>query len=166
MSFRAPVGRYDEMRCQRREVGRSVNDKQLRDHSRTLGVRSDASDHDINAAFRRLSKDAHPDAGGSLDQFTELQIARSALLNANETDPEPVVYLGTEGARPGASSSSPVSREPVWLKGAVATLIIGAGSAAVGIALVNQQILGIGVLVAVIVGIVVTTVQWAKRTRA
>jgi hypothetical protein len=166
MSFRVPLGRYDEMRRQRREVERSVNDKQLRDHSRTLGVRPDASVHDINAAFRRLSKDAHPDAGGSLDRFTELQIARSALLDANETDSEPLVYLGTDGARPGESSSSPVSREPVWLKGAVAALIIGAGSAVVGIALVNQQILGLGVLAAVIVGIVVTAVQWIMRTRS
>ena len=166
MSFRKPLGRYDEMRCQRREVGRSVNDKQLRDHSRTLGVRSDASVDDINAAFRRLSKDAPPDAGGSLDRFTELQIARRALLDANETESQPHVYLGTDGARPGASSSSAVSREPVWLKGAMAALIIGAGSAIVGIALVNQQVLAIGVLTAVVVGFVVTAVQWITRTRS
>ena len=166
MSFRVPSGSYDEMRCQRREVGHSVNDKQLRDHSRILGVRSNASVDDINAAFRRLSKDAHPDAGGSLDRFTELQIARSALLDANEAESEPLVYVGTDGARPGVPSHSPVSVEPLWLKGAMAALIVGAGSAIAGIALVNQQILLIGVLTAVIVAIVVTAVQWVMRSRS
>jgi hypothetical protein len=48
----------------------------------------------------------------------------------------------------------------------MAALIIGAGSAVVGIALVNQQILAIGLLTAVIVGIVVTAVQWIMRTRS
>jgi len=164
MSCCVPLRRYDETRRQRREVARSVNGKQLRDHSRILGVRSNASVDDINAAFRRLSKDAHPDAGGSLDQFTELQIARNALLDANGTDSEPHVYVGTDGARPGVSSSSAVSRDPLWLKGAMAALIIGAASTIAGIALVDQQILAVGVVTAIIVGLVVTAAQWIIRT--
>jgi len=141
-----------------------VNDKQLRDHSRTLGVRSDASVGDINAAFRRLSKNAHPDAGGSLDQFTELQIARSALLDANGAESEPRVYMGTDGARPGASSSSVDSRDPLWVRGAMAALIVGAASTIASIAMVDQQILALGALTAVIVGLVVTAAQWIMRT--
>ncbi|MGJ4891255.1 J domain-containing protein [Bradyrhizobium sp. HKCCYLS3077] len=35
---------------------------------------------DINAAFRRLAKSAHPDAGGSNDMYRRISEAREALL--------------------------------------------------------------------------------------
>lgn len=34
----------------------------------------------INAAFRRLAKTAHPDAGGSNDHYRRIAVARDALL--------------------------------------------------------------------------------------
>jgi curved DNA-binding protein CbpA len=34
----------------------------------------------INAAFRKLAQKAHPDAGGSHEQFVRITKARSALL--------------------------------------------------------------------------------------
>ena len=35
---------------------------------------------EINAAFRRLAKIAHPDAGGSDEQYRSITDARDALL--------------------------------------------------------------------------------------
>ena len=35
---------------------------------------------EINSAFRRLAKSAHPDAGGSHDDYCRLTEARDALL--------------------------------------------------------------------------------------
>ena len=40
---------------------------------------------EINAAFRRQAKTAHPDAGGSDDHYRHIADARDALLNAFES---------------------------------------------------------------------------------
>jgi len=47
----------------------------------TLGVDPDASQAEIQAAFREKLKERHPDHGGSEEQFAELQDAREAMLN-------------------------------------------------------------------------------------
>ncbi len=47
-----------------------------------LQVRSDADRATIEANFRRLARDRHPDNGGSHDAMTELNEARAAALKA------------------------------------------------------------------------------------
>ena len=54
--------------------------KQKRDPSDVLGVLNTAPDGVVNAAFRELSKTAHPDKGGSAERFKELEEARDAML--------------------------------------------------------------------------------------
>lgn len=46
----------------------------------TLGVRADASEDDINAAYRKLAKDAHPDVGGSPEVMAALTAARDQAI--------------------------------------------------------------------------------------
>ena len=45
-----------------------------------LAINRDATREDIEAAFRRLSKERHPDAGGSTEAMAELNIARATAL--------------------------------------------------------------------------------------
>lgn len=47
----------------------------------TLGVGIDATDEEINAAFRKAVKKAHPDMGGSTDEFQRLKNASMVLLD-------------------------------------------------------------------------------------
>jgi hypothetical protein len=47
-----------------------------------LECRADASRDVIEAQYRRLAKDRHPDAGGSSDAMAELNAARDAALKA------------------------------------------------------------------------------------
>ena len=46
-----------------------------------LGVDRDASENDVRAAFRRLSRHTHPDAGGTGGLYRALVDARDAMLN-------------------------------------------------------------------------------------
>lgn len=46
-----------------------------------LPLEGDLTPQDINAAFRRLAKKAHPDAGGDHDAYIRLTEARDALLD-------------------------------------------------------------------------------------
>lgn len=52
-----------------------------RDPYRELGVGRDASGDDIKRAFRRRSKHAHPDAGGSSEQFHRLSQSYHLLMS-------------------------------------------------------------------------------------
>lgn len=49
-----------------------------------LGVEPDASDAEVQDAFREALKDAHPDAGGSREEFDRVTEARDALLGGDE----------------------------------------------------------------------------------
>jgi hypothetical protein len=51
------------------------------DHYAALGVARDASDADIKAAYRRLSRTAHPDMGGSAARFGEITAAYETLMD-------------------------------------------------------------------------------------
>lgn len=48
-----------------------------------LGVKEWASPDEINAAYKRLAKQGHPDAGGSHERMVELNTARDRGLLAN-----------------------------------------------------------------------------------
>lgn len=47
----------------------------------TLGVDRKASDVDIRSAFRRSAKRAHPDQGGSAEEFAQVKTAQIVLLD-------------------------------------------------------------------------------------
>lgn len=47
-----------------------------------LGVGPDASEIEIEAAYRRLAKEAHPDHGGDADLMSRLNVARQAALRS------------------------------------------------------------------------------------
>ena len=56
----------------------------MKTHYDTLGVRRDASHHDIKAEFRKLSLELHPDVGGTkacAERFKEVSIAAGVLTN-------------------------------------------------------------------------------------
>lgn len=48
---------------------------------RVLGVAPSATDAEIDAAYRRLAKDLHPDAGGTAEDMAELNAARARAKN-------------------------------------------------------------------------------------
>jgi hypothetical protein len=61
--------------------------------ARHLGVRPTASADEINAAFRRRSRAAHPDLGGDADAFGALLDARRVLLSPPSTSAAPVTVV-------------------------------------------------------------------------
>ncbi len=46
-----------------------------------LGVRRDATDDQVKAAYRRRAKTTHPDSGGDADAFSRVQKAYELLLD-------------------------------------------------------------------------------------
>jgi curved DNA-binding protein CbpA len=51
------------------------------DHYDTIGVPRDASAEDIEKAFRKAARTAHPDLGGTPERMAELNAARAVLLD-------------------------------------------------------------------------------------
>lgn len=49
-----------------------------------LGVSKDATEAEINAAYKRLAKKAHPDHGGSADKFSRIKQASLVLLDPDK----------------------------------------------------------------------------------
>lgn len=72
--FSGRQGRYHGM-------GHRVDE---REHRAALNLPADGKleRHQVNAAFRRLAQKAHPDVGGSHDQFVRIAKARTVLLEA------------------------------------------------------------------------------------
>jgi DnaJ-domain-containing protein 1 len=52
-----------------------------------FGVSANASDADIEAAYRRLAKERHPDTGGSDDAMAELNQARDEWRKSKSLTP-------------------------------------------------------------------------------
>lgn len=52
----------------------------------TLGVAKDATKAAIKAAFRKKAKDAHPDAGGSPEQFHAIELAHRVLTDESRRE--------------------------------------------------------------------------------
>jgi len=84
-----------ELRQQAREQRRAFAEQFNREFAKGFAEPDDDSDHrallgltsegdltaaEINSAFRRLAKTAHPDAGGDHDSYCRLTEARDALL--------------------------------------------------------------------------------------
>ena len=67
----------------------------LADAIKLLGVPANYTKEDVEAAFRREAKKAHPDVGGTVEQFRKLVEARDRLLAALGTSalpPKPPAY--------------------------------------------------------------------------
>lgn len=71
---------------------------------KVLGVRKNASKSSIRSAYRRLVKSAHPDAGGSEDQFNMLKLAHDVLMD----DVSRAHYNATGEAKTERDDRSPV----------------------------------------------------------
>ena len=75
-----------ELRIEAREKRRAflfqLDEDDEREHRETLDLPMEGplEPAEINAAFRRLAKIAHPDAGGSNDDYRRITEARDALL--------------------------------------------------------------------------------------
>lgn len=138
----------------------------LRRHWETLDLGDSATPADVNSAFRRLSKAAHPDAhGGSREGFDRLQEARRALLQVLGSTGQPRVYLRSMAApgSPGGGARRPVSEQPVWLPGAFAALTVGSITGIVGVIQLDRRIILVGLLAATAVGVVSTVVLWLLK---
>lgn len=53
----------------------------MNDYYKILGVDSGAEKDDIKKAFRRVSRELHPDVGGSVEEFKVLNEAKRTLLD-------------------------------------------------------------------------------------
>lgn len=51
------------------------------DPYKVLGLKPDATEAEINAAYREAARTAHPDGGGSADEFDEIKQAHLILLD-------------------------------------------------------------------------------------
>ena len=65
-----------------RQVYQALPAPRERDPFEVLGIRADADEDVIDAAYRAKAKRLHPDAGGSADAFRELQAAYEAVKRA------------------------------------------------------------------------------------
>ncbi|MFA5952563.1 MAG: J domain-containing protein [Hyphomicrobium sp.] len=76
------VGLRREGREKRRVFLSRWEFKDVKGHRETLNLPTEGAlePSEVNAAFRRLAKTAHPDAGGSNEQYRRISEARDALL--------------------------------------------------------------------------------------
>lgn len=128
----------------------------LRDQYRRFGLRPNASVEQINAAFRKLSKDAHPDAGGSVAEFESLQKTRKLLLAAAEI----TIDLRAEQA---AEAKEP---RPIWLPGAFVGLPLGVAVGLTGVVTLNRTLALIGLLAGLGTWLVITVAVAVHRVHS
>lgn len=97
-------------------------------HYETLGVGEGASADEVRQAYRRAAKDAHPDRGGSAEEFVRVQAAFDTLSDAKRraaydraqrqsaADPAPGASEAPQAPSWGETTEAPVaepSTEPV-----------------------------------------------------
>jgi curved DNA-binding protein CbpA len=75
-----------------------------------LGLKADASLIEIQVAYRKLSTKAHPDAGGDVETFGELTLARDVLV-----DPERRAHFDRTGQIGSAKSNQPDAKLMTFL---------------------------------------------------
>lgn len=85
-----------------------------------LGVSRDASNASIRKAYRRMSKKAHPDAGGSAAAFALVKLAHDILIDADRRAKYDATGDTTERA-PDNSMAESISMIQVALDEALAT---------------------------------------------
>jgi curved DNA-binding protein CbpA len=49
-----------------------------------LGIKPDATDDDINTAYKAKAKQTHPDQGGDAEEFTRVKQASMVLLDPKQ----------------------------------------------------------------------------------
>lgn len=77
--LREKVERMNGSHAGRQRQRKPFNEQQHRE-TLNLPIGGKLEPRQINAAFRRLAQKAHPDAGGSNEQFVRISEARNALL--------------------------------------------------------------------------------------
>ncbi|KAI5479814.1 DnaJ family protein [Pseudohyphozyma bogoriensis] len=77
----APAGSADETSLKRelKDAEVKLKKSKMKDHYKTLGIQSDATDDEIKKAYRRQSLIHHPDKGGSDEKFKEIGEAYAIL---------------------------------------------------------------------------------------
>ena len=89
----------------------------LADAIKLLGVPANYTKEDVEAAFRREAKKAHPDVGGTAEQFRNLVEARDRLLAALGTSAPPPKHRNA-GSKCDAVAANPhFSRAACWHTG-------------------------------------------------
>jgi hypothetical protein len=134
------------------KVDTQVRNPALREHYRRFGLRPSASVDQINASFRKLSKDAHPDTGGSVAEFEALQDSRRLLLAAAN------VQLDLETSQRVASPPG-----PAWAPGAFLGLAFAVGVGVTGLVTADRSLILLGLGGAVALWAVVTSVIGLAR---
>ena len=74
-----------------------------------LGLDADADDTEIERAYRRRVKEAHPDRGGSAEEFQRVRKAYEAVVSGTAIAPADV---GDDGAADPQEESAPPSQGP------------------------------------------------------
>ncbi|MGI9607615.1 MAG: hypothetical protein ACR2P0_15915 [Acidimicrobiales bacterium] len=137
----------------------------------SFGLEPNASSHKINAAFRALSKRAHPDAGGSRDHFEKLQSTREILLGASRGDAgtsttnasEATDYKVDRRTEPRPPITMPTER-PIWLPGAVLAIPVAVVVGAFALIRLDRTLIAAALGAALAVWFV-TTVILALRSQ-
>lgn len=81
--------RIEARRARRAFLSRSEPDDDHEEHREALGLPLEGAlaPAEINASFRRRAKSAHPDAGGSAEDYRRIADARDALLKRFSAPP-------------------------------------------------------------------------------
>lgn len=80
--LREPVDNWGWSSSEHDRTGSTVQPLATRDAEAILGLRDNYDADDVRLAWRVKSKTAHPDAGGSNEEFRRITEARDTLLNA------------------------------------------------------------------------------------
>lgn len=54
--------------------------------ARLLGIRTDASEEEVNVAYKKMAKKHHPDLGGDTQMFQKVLEAKETMLKKNISD--------------------------------------------------------------------------------
>jgi curved DNA-binding protein CbpA len=106
-----------------------------------LGVRTNASQESIQAAFHQLAKKLHPDAGGSAEKMTMLNRAYEVLSNHDERTRYDASLRTGMPLKADPSEGQLIQREKILVmrvrKDSVKTLLMGIGLVAIGLLIIK-----------------------------
>lgn len=137
----------------------------LRDSYRHLQLKQGASADEVHAAFRKLSKRAHPDAGGSTERFEALAKARDSVLTALSDEP----LVGPTASQPKAPPSTQEHHEPetgpmsLLTPATIAAFPIAIVGGLIGLVQVNRNIIVGSFFTAWLIFVVATTATGLVR---
>jgi hypothetical protein len=124
------------------------------DHRAVLGVGREASADEIRTAYRRLSRTAHPDAGGSGEQFRRIRRAYDALAGTADAEADDDDDHAGHAAPPGPppvarTTGHAAAAAPATPTASIPSRSTGSGCMVVAV-LATAALVGLAVLVAVL----------------